>query len=1042
MFYYDPLASLFLSEKGVEEKAEKNTSRNFLVDLSPKDFLVENRKFDDTSLSSAKSVRSSKLSVRKLPQRILLMQQGSKKSFEEARYACALISEIRQCKAFETRLRNLELLRQKKIVESVYSSQVRKRKELKQSQMREAVYSKQMKGVQRAEEARMQIVEKVRQKNCQVDEVVFIKETQLMEKQILIERRLNKVRLQLKQKLAEKVSLAKKRNEAIQEAAERRNSLLKEKAERDLARAQEREEKEKRIQEFKERGTNFLLRKSEAWERKVCQHQLVSEAGNQALRNKIADKAKQSELILKARDEKMQLKVKLQAQKLIDAQERRNRVVEINYPYRDVMTSYDTVEEEVLSQRLLNAQEDSQRRFNTYSEGYRKTCIVSLKDLQKSKLKNSVARLTSLLSYNDLVQCRPTLAEICGVSFSTTDHEYIRYSNALELITRILILSRKSRLVTVTKQAVETLLFLFKSENEGRNHVCYFVRSGLYTQVILAAHEEVNRMRKNSLATSLSLLFTCIAVSMEIVCEEAEKGDPKLVSVRDLVTNEVVRMELDRIYCVVLKMCLAPKDLDATYLAMRIISVTLTLHSKRKEEMSLVQYYFLVVSLFALLQNIVTAGAGNPKTPLQSCLSASLEKFTCSQVLLIYCALRLLNILARMRLVDFQRIFQITSTTSGSLHHSSSTSLPSSTQPITGSTTLDGEQNCRKSTDLANCHSFSSVSVDFAALISRMELSHFLRQFYKYIHAHWCDLEVIPMLPTCTAENSSAASTTTKGIFEWLTEMEENSKLRSSFSDAERFGLTLSCFPPFPSIAMMTINKDLYCGGGSHYHLRAALHECILLVGYLCLDNTSVQEMFSWGKDKSLLEEVLTAFPAPYFANARHILFPTLLCILDDNDQNLSIMRRIVDLHLIQNFLEEEKYLMSKKARQYALNRGAEIRNYRNLKEAALQKEIGGPSISIESPTDDEKKQDMEDPCNQTAEIAIEGKKTLNKGKKCTRVGHLPPENDKEILFKNLKVGAVSYDTFFKLEKRIPIGFWPLFSEKLELILSKRQISC
>lgn len=1034
MFYYDPLASFFLNGKGVEKNDEKNTSRRFLVYLSPKDFLVGNQKIDGTSLPSSKNVRSLKLCGKNLPKRFLLMQQCSRKNIEGARYASAIKSQIRQRKAFENRLRNLELLRQKKIVETVYSLQVRKRRELKQSQMREAVYSKQQKGVQRAEEARKQIVEKVRKKNCQVDEVVFIKETQLMEKQILIERRLNKVRLQLKQKLAEKVSIAKKRNEAVQIAAERRDNLLKEKAERDLARAQEREEKEKRIQEMKEKGINFLVRKSEAWEEKVNQHQLVSEAGNQALRKKIADKAKQSELILKARDEKMQLKAKLQAQKLIDAQERRNRVVEINYPYRDVMASYDTGEEEVLSQRLLNAQEDSQRRFDTYSEGYQKSCTVSLKEIQKSKLKNSVTRLTSLLSYSDLVQCRPTLAEICGISFTTADHEYIRYSTALELITRILILSRKSRLVTVTKQAVETLLFLFKSENEGRNHVSYFVRSGLYTQVILAVHEEVNRMRKNSLTTSLSLLFTCIVVTMEIVCEEAEKGDPKLVSVRDLVTNEVERLELDRIYCVVLKMCLAPKDLDATYLAMRIISVTLTLHSKRKEEMSLVRYYFLVVSLFALLQNIVTAGAGNPKTPLQSCLSAGLEKFTCSQVLLIYCAVRLLNILARMRLVDFQRIFHITST-SGSPHYRTSTSLPRGTQSSTGNSTLGVAQNSRKTTKLTNCRSFSPASVDFAALISRMELSHFLRQFFKYIHAHWCDLEVIPMLPTFTADNSSAACTTTKGIFEWLTEIKENSKLCSSFSDAERFGLTLSCLPPFPSIAMMTVNKDHYCGGGSHYHLRAALHECILLVGYLCLDNTSVQEMFSWGKDKSLLEEVLTALPAPYFANARHILFPTLLCILDDNDQNLSIMRRIVDLHLIQNFFEEEQYPMSKKARQYARNRAAEIRSYRNLKEAALEKENRKPSILLNSPSDDEKKQDMEDPCNQRAETVNEEKKTSNKGIQCTRTAHLPPENDKDMLFKNLKVGAVGYDTFFKLEKRIPIGFWPLFSEKLEVIL-------
>lgn len=1015
---------------------QRKTSKEFIMHLSPEEFLARNEDPDASFFNSANGILSARFVTRKTPKRLLEMQQCTRSDIEAARYACVVKSEARQCAAFERRINYLENLRKRKILKSIYYLQVLQRKEQMHAEMKKNVLTRQWKGIQRAEEVRRRVIEKARRRNCQVDEVVFIKETDLMSKDVLLRRKMEKVRKYLKEKLAEKVRRAKKRNEAIGEAAERRKELLKAKKEKELARAQQWVDREKKIIEFRTKEMEFLKQKAEAWGEKIKQHQLASEALTQALMKKLADKARQSELVLKARDEKIKEKIRIQAQKLKEAKERRDRLVEINFSYREVMSSYDTEEEQGLLQKLSSALEASQRHFKFFLEGYQQKSSFLPKELSRSKVKNYVARLSSLLSYDDFVQCRPTLADISKTDLAPIDHEYIRHFGALELITKVIVSSRKNRLFTVIKQAVDTLIFLFRLGSEGVHHAAYFVRSGLYSQIIIAAHNEANSMRRNSLTANLALLLGCIATVMEVLCGPSEHHDSKVTSARDLMIKDAERLVLDRIYFTVLKMCLASKDLELTYIALRIISVTLSLPSRSPRESSELWNYYLAVSLFALLQNIITVRAGSPKTSLQSCLPASPGKLTCSQLALIFCALRQLNILARKHLILFQKIFQVSFGTCGSINEPSGSSKSRKQQPSAENTT-GGILHQNSVNNSSRTYSNSPFSGYFPALITRMELFHFFRQFFVYIHDHWCDFETIPVFHTTCLTNLSDMNGRSAKPTASIPKMEKKSGKPNSFSNAERFGLTLPCLPPLPSIAMMEKHKDLYVPCGNCYHLRAALHECILLVGYLCLDNASVKEIFSWGGKISLLEEVINALPAGYFTNVQHIFFPSLLCIVDNDDRNLRLLQKNVDVQLLQDFLEEEMRHMSKKARQNAVRRAEEIKDYRNALDAFLEKEGESPSSFSEIPSEEVDKELLKGSADTTIERAQPLKLTQSKLEKCPVQEHSVTEKEKESLFKNLKPNTVEFTDFFRIEKRVPTGFWPLLSDQLSAALQK-----
>lgn len=937
-------------------RAQTSPKQQLVIDLLPEEFHSMGRSPDALPPSEV----SFESKVKKTsPKRVQELLDHTRSDVEAARHASALRGEERRRLAQESRLDVLQEMKKKSSAEIARFLEAKKRRDKAIHLVHSVTQDKQMGAIRRSEEARQTVMKKAQKYHSRIDEIRFTNETRNMEKQLLLNKKMNAVEQHLESKREERQRQAQVKNDAIRAAAERRRNLSAEREEKQIFLQYEREAKEKRVKEFKETEQKSKLQKSEEWERKIQQHQLVTEAETLALEGKTREKFRQSESILAERREQLRKKIEAQERKLKEAKERREQEIDCNFSYKDVMASYDVEDEETLFKKLLLARESSQKQNKSFSESYRKANMDKQRECEKCRIKPTCCKLASLVQIGSISQCRPSIADIFSSALSPSDHEYIRYSNSLETITQVILAARKSRHAVVVKQSTDCMVQLFHSGREGLQHAAYFVRGGLAAQLIISAHDEANTMRKNSLTLILTSLLNCVAHCMEVLVNNND-SDSQMSSVREAMINETEKLALDRIYFVILKMCFTQKDLELTFVALRIITAVLSVNVRRKGESKRLWQYCLAVSLFALLQNIVGAGAGNPIVPRSISFTGS--NFTCAQLILVLFALRILNTLARWRLGDFQEMFHATSSHSNSGMISNSTSLS---------------------------HSEASFP-DMSMQITRMELYHFLSKFFQYVHEHVEHLETIEAAEVLSKENSS-----------------------ESFCEAERFGLTLN------SVASLLDLKPTDCSvqylpGGKCYPLRATLHECILLVGYLTLDDKDIQEIFAWGKGTTLLDRLLVALPAPYFTNARHILFPTVLSIIENNDRNREIVQNVMEFQLLRDFLDEEFKYLSKKSRQYA--------------------EKGAQTIALLRRADEEKNdvddQDGDFTCpDETPKKGVVSVVNCHSRRSSREYGL--QNDEKEKFIKSFKNSQMDYTTFFKFEKRVPISFWPLLTLQL-----------
>ncbi|EPY18816.1 hypothetical protein STCU_09760 [Strigomonas culicis] len=324
----------------------------------------------------------------------------------------------------------------------------------------------------------------------------------------------------------------------------------------------------------------------------------------------------------------------------------------------------------------------------------------------------------------------------------------------------------------------------------------------------------------------------------------------KLIATRDQLFNDADTIALDKVCLTVLKNCRREEDLELTYSALCILNSQLSHYAKKKNDLKTQWFQSLAEALFTLLQNTFT--------PEGASAQEERSQFSCARVTILFCTFRLLNALARWQLNAFQEL------------------LHEKTAPTTSP----------NPSGAGNGGTGSAAPVQ----INRTEVFHVLSSFFAYVQQYSEDLESIA--PTKDTVDESSVS----------------------FSEAHKFGITLTDFPVFP----YPKNIDAQKPGGKMYHLRAALHECILLLGYLCLDDAPLQEMMSWGKEKTLLSILIGALPIQYFSTARHILFPTLIAIISNSGRNLQIAQTEMDLCRLLNFINEEYDLLSRKAKLYA----------------------------------------------------------------------------------------------------------------------------
>ncbi|CUG93864.1 Hypothetical protein, putative, partial [Bodo saltans] len=319
------------------------------------------------------------------------------------------------------------------------------------------------------------------------------------------------------------------------------------------------------------------------------------------------------------------------------------------------------------------------------------------------------------------------------------------------------------------------------------------------------------------------------------------------------------------------------EDMPCLQYALLVLYYHVLFLTKKKSESPAVGIWVAtaITSLFTLLQNILTPG-GQPLKEKHTLSSAT----SC----VIFTALRILGAISRWKLdsiQDFLRGGASTATSSGGPYFGA---LPNSSIA-----TAPGRLGKSGGTSPLLVASSSLLAPGAGA--TRNELFHIVSSFFQYVATHD---ETLEHLPPAAPLDAAAL---------------EGSACLRSFNEALQFGVTLPSMPriPLPNDCVSDATPPASAkqhGGGSF--VRAALHELLLLVGYMTLGDASSQELFSWGKERPLLALILSSLPMQYFAQARHILFPTLLSIIHRDDRNKVIAAREMDLSALESFLQEE----------------------------------------------------------------------------------------------------------------------------------------
>jgi hypothetical protein len=116
-----------------------------------------------------------------------------------------------------------------------------------------------------------------------------------------------------------------------------------------------------------------------------------------------------------------------------------------------------------------------------------------------------------------------------------------------------------------------------------------------------------------------------------------------------------------------------------------------------------------------------------------------------------------------------------------------------------------------------------------------------------------------------------------------------------TFSSANEAGITFDRFPP---INLFAKKPQVY--------IRAAFHELLLLAGYVSINNAAVQDFFSYGRDTTLLGQLISALPVAYFGVSQHIAFPSLLAVCFRHERNRKVLEDEADVSALLTFIERE----------------------------------------------------------------------------------------------------------------------------------------
>ncbi|AYU75904.1 hypothetical protein, conserved [Leishmania donovani] len=956
-------------ERRIEARRMNLSMRNQVNSLVNTLATPSNREADD---ALGEAVRTSATTVSQSPQnyKAALLKQKlpspkhspvradvqTRGDVEAARYASALRAEERQRQAEERRFDILQEMKQKSEVADARSLRAKARREEAETKQRMETQDRMDNGVRRAEEARRQTREKAQRAHSRVEEVLLTKELQQQNKALLLDKKMSDVEHNQEQMREKLQKQAQERQEAVRAAAERRRNLSQERQEKQQQREQHRVDNLRRVDEQKKVEQEVKQQKAREWEKKVQQHHVDTTAEAEAKSRKTEEKFQQSAQLLEEQRERRQQKLERQEQKLREAKERRDRELAARPTLEEMMPPLSEQEVEQQASRFSRLSTTAAHHGKVFADTYQKMSAHSTKDLNRSRLRVVFSRLASAVATPSVVQCRHPLSEITAATLGNVDYEFVRYFNAFETLVKVLVEARKARDFGVMRQTTDILLSWFVDEKEGRENVVYFIKSGCTVLLLTCLRDEAHALLLQQNAEALRCTMEALGTCLERISAEAQ-GAAKLAPVRDQLLNEMEVVGVDRVCIAVLQTCTEEGELQLAYTALCIIHTELSVVTRRKGEVKRNWFQQITTSLFTLLQNMLTPN-GSPLRENDASLS-------CERVTILFCLFRTLNTLARWQLTKFQELLHDGSTDAGAA--------------MEAMQVRKGEMKRTPSAD------------SLPALITRTELFHILNGFFMFIHGHLEELETIPA-------SEDAEGATGKGI-------------KSSFTEALQFGITLNIFPAFPCSSGSDAG-DSQKLGGKHYHLRATLHECILLVGYLCFDDAPLQDMMGWGKKKPLLGTMLNVLPITYFSNARHILFPTILSAILQNNRNSMIVREEMSLAELQQFISQEYDPLTKKAKMYAQE---------HHKQLVAHKMETDPRFALMVKLQGKSWADMADDDDSPPATARSSETTST-----------TPAVEKEKLCKGLRAMSLNQSNYFKLERRLPISYWPAAMEQLE----------
>ncbi|KEG14313.1 hypothetical protein DQ04_00531180 [Trypanosoma grayi] len=868
---------------------------------------------------------------------------------EAARHASALRSEERQRKAEEKRLGKLQERKSKLEAAGERSLLAKQRREQAEERLRNEAMERSENGARRVEEAREQTKERARRGHSRVEEVRLNYELRHQTKALLLDRKMSEVEHNQEQKREEMQRLAQERNDAILAAAERRRNLSQERIERQQQREQQRRENLRRLEEQKKLEKDMKEQRAEEWEKKVQQRQRDACAEAEARSRKAEERIQQSAQIREEKRELLRQKLGKQEQKIKEVRQRKGRDADTKPTIQELMPVIPQQEEEQLAQKLAKVVAATLRQGKTFNENYQRESTMSAKDLNRSKLRSIISRLGSSASPTSLAQCRQPLHDLLGTSdFCEVDHEYMRYFNAYETLTRVMMDSRRGNDMVTFRLAYAALLRFLTGSGEGKQHVLTFVRSGDLAPLLVCIREEIKGLKRHSHSVPLAASLEILQLCFERIATDTQTN-ARLINVRDQLLSDLDAASIEK-YCIaVTRVCTEEEDLEVVYSATRLLYSQVCILSKKKGDCPTAWFRQVACAFFTLLQNILTPD-GVPLSETSPLLSPR-------RIVIVFIVFRVLNCLARWQLEILQEL----------LHDATS------------------DRNQHVHVDPKD------VQAEHSSVITQTEMFHVLTGFFTYTHAHPDLLESI--------EEEKVVG---EGV-------------RGSFEEALKFGVTLAQIPPLPSLPSSNSppSSSTISAARPSYHLRAALHECLLLIGYLCVQDKQIQGMFAWGKGKSLLSRILSAMPFQYFTSARHILFPTVLAILVDAEDNLTLAKGEMNIKPLLSLLEEEYQALPKKAKLYALQRHKELHPVSKEEEGKVPPPVRW--VDLLGGDDDDffvHKQETPTPTPLPS-------------------SHPLSTVEKERLYRLLKNPSLTPSGYFKMERRFPLALWPSVMEQL-----------